>query len=144
MTVASSVMQFALLPLQGLGQGAQPIVSYNFGAKDSARVKAAFKRLLVVSVAYARGVRRGIVRFRDVVAESLRRDVHVRRNAYRIYFTRAPYLYGGDVHDGSADGVSDDFRGDRQRQSLDTGGGGEEIRASSSAHLHNARRYYRR
>ena len=53
MTVASSVMQFALLPLQGLGQGAQPIVSYNFGAKDASRVKAAFKRLLVVSVAYA-------------------------------------------------------------------------------------------
>lgn len=53
MTVASSVMQFALLPLQGLGQGAQPIVSYNYGAKDSARVKAAFKRLLGVSVTYA-------------------------------------------------------------------------------------------
>ena len=53
MTVASSVMQFALLPLQGLGQGAQPIVSYNFGAKDAARVKAAFRRLLVVSAGYA-------------------------------------------------------------------------------------------
>lgn len=53
MTVLSSVMQFALLPLQGLGQGAQPIVSYNYGAKNPARVKAAFKRLLTVSVSYA-------------------------------------------------------------------------------------------
>ena len=29
MAILTSVMQFALLPLQGLGQGAQPIISYN-------------------------------------------------------------------------------------------------------------------
>ena len=33
MTILTSVMQFAMLPLQGFGQGAQPIISYNFGAK---------------------------------------------------------------------------------------------------------------
>ncbi len=33
MTILTSVMQFAMLPLQGLGQGAQPIISYNYGAK---------------------------------------------------------------------------------------------------------------
>lgn len=33
MTILTSVMQFAMLPLQGLGQGAQPIMSYNYGAK---------------------------------------------------------------------------------------------------------------
>ena len=32
MTILASVMQFAMLPLQGLGQGAQPIISYNFGS----------------------------------------------------------------------------------------------------------------
>ena len=32
MTILSSVMQFAMLPLNGLGQGAQPIISYNYGA----------------------------------------------------------------------------------------------------------------
>ena len=32
MTILTSAMQFALLPLQGLGQGAQPIISYNYGA----------------------------------------------------------------------------------------------------------------
>lgn len=31
MTILTSVMQFAMLPLQGLGQGAQPIISYNYG-----------------------------------------------------------------------------------------------------------------
>lgn len=33
MTILTSVMQFAMLPLQGLGQGAQPVLSYNYGAK---------------------------------------------------------------------------------------------------------------
>lgn len=53
MTILTSVMQFAMLPLQGLGQGAQPIISYNYGAKQVSRVKAAYKLLLKVSVCYA-------------------------------------------------------------------------------------------
>lgn len=35
MTILASVMQFSMLPLQGLTQGAQPIISYNFGAKNA-------------------------------------------------------------------------------------------------------------
>ena len=46
MTILSSINMFAMLPLQGLGQGAQPIVSYNYGAKDAGRVRGAFKLLL--------------------------------------------------------------------------------------------------
>lgn len=53
MTILTSVMQFAMLPLQGLGQGAQPIISYNYGAGDAGRVRAAFKLLLKVSLGYA-------------------------------------------------------------------------------------------
>ena len=44
---------FAMLPLQGLGQGAQPIISYNYGASNPDRVKKAFWLLLKVSMAYA-------------------------------------------------------------------------------------------
>lgn len=47
MTVLSSVMQFSMLPLQGLTQGAQPIVSYNFGAGNAERVRKAFHCLLL-------------------------------------------------------------------------------------------------
>ena len=39
MTILTSVMQFAMLPLQGLGQGAQPIISYNFGAQNRVRLR---------------------------------------------------------------------------------------------------------
>lgn len=53
MTILTSVMQFAMLPLQGLGQGAQPIISYNYGAGNTERVKSAFKLLLITSMCYA-------------------------------------------------------------------------------------------
>ncbi len=42
MTILSSIMQFAMLPLQGLTQGGQPIISYNYGANQPARIKKAF------------------------------------------------------------------------------------------------------
>ena len=53
MTILSSVMQFAMLPLQGLGQGAQPIISYNYGAGKRDRVKKAYFLLLRVSLLYS-------------------------------------------------------------------------------------------
>lgn len=53
MTILTSVMQFALLPLQGLGQGAQPIISYNYGAKNKERVQNTFKLLIKVSLLFS-------------------------------------------------------------------------------------------
>lgn len=53
MTILTSVMQFAMLPLAGLGQGAQPIISYNYGAANTGRVKSAFKLLLKCSICYS-------------------------------------------------------------------------------------------
>ena len=53
MTILTSVMQFAMLPLQGLGQGAQPITSYNYGAKNRERVKKSFRLLLTISLIYS-------------------------------------------------------------------------------------------
>ncbi|MBE5779017.1 MAG: MATE family efflux transporter [Clostridiales bacterium] len=53
MTILSSVMQFAMLPMQGVAQGAQPILSYNYGAKNEARVKKAFRLLLITCLTYS-------------------------------------------------------------------------------------------
>ncbi|MBQ7829765.1 MAG: MATE family efflux transporter [Clostridia bacterium] len=53
MTILTSVMQFAMLPLQGIAQGAQPILSYNYGARNGARVKRTFKLLLVSCLVYS-------------------------------------------------------------------------------------------
>ncbi len=53
MTILTSVMQFAMLPLQGIAQGAQPISSYNFGARNADRVKKTFRVLLTTSLIYS-------------------------------------------------------------------------------------------
>ena len=50
MTILSSCMQVCNLPLQGLAQGAQPIISYNFGARNLSRVKEAFRLLFISAV----------------------------------------------------------------------------------------------
>lgn len=53
MTVLTSIMQLAMMPLQGLTQGAQPIISYNYGAQNSQRVREAFRCLLLACVTYS-------------------------------------------------------------------------------------------
>ena len=53
MTILTSVMQFSMLALQGLTQGAQPIISFNYGAENIDRVKRAFKLLLKISLSYS-------------------------------------------------------------------------------------------
>ena len=52
MTIMSSIMQIILLPMMGLSQGAQPIISYNYGAAQMDRVKEAFKLLFKLSIGY--------------------------------------------------------------------------------------------
>lgn len=53
MTICSSIMQMALLPLQGIAQGSQPLTSYNYGRGNMDRVKKCFKTLLCVSLTYS-------------------------------------------------------------------------------------------
>lgn len=88
MTILTSIMQFAMLPLQGLGQGAQPIISYNFGSKNSQRVKSAFKMLLKVSLLYSVLLWGFIMLFPRAFASMFTPDLELldfTRNALRIY-----------------------------------------------------------
>ena len=82
MTILTSVMQFAMLPLQGLGQGAQPIISYNYGAKNASRVRAAFKLLLKVSLLYSTILWLFIMCFPKVFASIFTTDAAVVQNGY--------------------------------------------------------------
>ena len=52
MTILSSVMQMSMLPIQGLTQGAQPIIGFNYGAKKMDRVKKTFRLLLLSCVTF--------------------------------------------------------------------------------------------
>ncbi len=53
MTIITSVGQLVTMPLQGICQGGQPIISYNFGARNSDRVKQAFFTQFKVCVTYS-------------------------------------------------------------------------------------------
>lgn len=52
MTICATVFQMAWVPAQGIGQGAQPVISYNYGAKNVERVKKSFKAFLTMSFSY--------------------------------------------------------------------------------------------
>lgn len=52
MAIMSSLMQIITMPMMGLGQGAQPIISYNYGAKQMDRVRATFKLFFITAVSY--------------------------------------------------------------------------------------------
>lgn len=52
MTICTTVFQMAWVPAQGIGQGAQPIISFNYGAKNAERVKQAFKAFLIICFSY--------------------------------------------------------------------------------------------
>ncbi len=96
MTILTSVMQFAMLPLQGLGQGAQPIISYNYGAGSVPRVKGAFWLLLRSTMTYATLLWLFVMLFPQAFASLFTSDpalLDFTRNALRIYIA-CMYLFG--------------------------------------------------
>lgn len=56
MTIMASIMQIIFLPVVGLTQGAQPIISYNYGAKNNDRVKGTFKLLIKSAFIYTTSI----------------------------------------------------------------------------------------
>ncbi len=53
MTILATILQFGMMPLQGLTQGAQPITSFNYGAGNKERVKQSFKLLLIICLSFS-------------------------------------------------------------------------------------------
>lgn len=51
LTILQSVMQLIVVPVNGLTQGVQPVISYNFGAGNFERVKKTFKTVLIADLA---------------------------------------------------------------------------------------------
>ena len=52
MTVITSASQLCTLPIQGICQGGQPVMSFNFGAGKKDRVKQAFRFQLTLCLSY--------------------------------------------------------------------------------------------
>lgn len=88
MTILTSVMQFAMLPMQGIAQGAQPISSYNYGAKNTERVKKTFRLLLTSCLVYSFVIWGAIMMFPQAFAGIFTPDkelIDFTANALRIY-----------------------------------------------------------
>lgn len=88
MTILTSVMQFAMLPMQGIAQGAQPISSYNYGARNIDRVKKTFRLLLMCCVIYSSVLWALIMIFPQVFAGIFTPDealIEFTSKALRIY-----------------------------------------------------------
>ena len=96
MPILTSVMQFAMLPLQGLGQGAQPIISYNYGARNKERVRRAFYLLLKASMAYAAVLWGAVMLFPKLFAGMFTSDtvlLEFTGTALRVYLA-AMFIFG--------------------------------------------------
>ena len=52
MTVLFSIMQILSLPVEGLAQGTQPIISYNYGARRLDRVKRTISLARIIAIIY--------------------------------------------------------------------------------------------
>ena len=90
MTILTSVMQFAMLPPQGIAQGAQPILSYNYGAKDVSRVRQAYKLLLKVCLVYSISIWTIVMLLPGAFASMFSPDTELvafASKALRIYFS---------------------------------------------------------
>ena len=88
MTILTSVMQFAMLPLQGLGQGAQPIISYNYGAKNADRVRETYHLLLKAGLGFSLLLWALVMLFPRLFASLFTPDAALldfTQNALRIY-----------------------------------------------------------
>ena len=96
MTILSSVMQFAMLPLQGISQGAQPISSYNYGAKNAPRVKKTFQLLLASCLTYSTVLWLAVMAFPRAFAGLFTPDMALldfTERVMRIYFA-CMFIFG--------------------------------------------------
>lgn len=99
MTIMSSVMQIILLPMMGLTQGAQPIISFNYGADKLDRVRKTFKLLLICCLAYTTIMWASIMVFPQVYVAIFNSNpelVAITVWSMRIYFAGI-FLFGAQI-----------------------------------------------
>ena len=133
MTILTSVMQFAMLPLQGIGQGAQPIMSYNYGARNPDRVKKTYR------LAYCQyDLRRDFVGGDNAVPKGVCRNFQFRFGACRVCRKGTQNLLRRDVPYGRADSLPDGVCVNRQCSVLYNSSRCAQIRFADTAYLYNA------
>lgn len=134
MTILSSVMQFALLPLQGIAQGSQPITSYNYGAGNADRVRAT----VPAAGAGVPAVFGGAVGTHHAGPCAVCADVLAGRGARRVHGAGTADLLRGAVSLRHPDRLPDYVRLHRQRPVLHLRGGAAQVHPPAAADLPDA------
>ncbi|MGL5507687.1 MAG: MATE family efflux transporter [Paraclostridium sp.] len=99
MTIMSSVMQIILLPMMGLTQGAQPIISFNYGANKIDRVKQTFKLMLISCLAYTTLMWAAIMIFPQIFVSIFNSNpelIAITSWSMRIYFAGI-FIFGAQI-----------------------------------------------
>ncbi len=99
MTICTSVMQFAMMPMQGLAQGAQPISGYNYGAGNADRVKKTFRLLLTCCLSFSTALWLALMLFPGAFASIFTADPDLAAfavRAIRIY-CGCTFLFGVQI-----------------------------------------------
>lgn len=89
MTIIFSLSQMLFLPIQGIAQGATPIISYNFGSGDIERVKKAFKLLFMAAMAFTIVGAGSFILFPEIFVRMFSSDseiIQIARFGLPIYF----------------------------------------------------------
>ncbi len=89
MTIMSSIMQIIMLPNMGLTQGAQPIMSYNYGAKQIDRVKKTFKLMFLICISFTTIMWASLMIFPQIFVSIFNNDqalMEITSWSIRIYF----------------------------------------------------------
>ncbi len=96
MTICTSITQFAMMPMQGISQGAQPISSYNYGAGNVSRVKKTFRLLLTCCLSFSTALWLALMLFPRAFAAIFTSDralIDFAATAIRIY-CGGTFLFG--------------------------------------------------
>jgi len=99
MTIMASIMQMILLPLMGLTQGAKPIISYNYGAKNLERVKITIKLLLKCCISYTVVITSILMLFPQVIVSIFNKTpqlMSITVWSIRIYFV-GTFIFGAQI-----------------------------------------------
>lgn len=95
MTVAATVMQIIWMPAQGIGMGAQPIISYNYGAKNTERCKKAVLIMLGASGAYLLTFWLAVQLFPEALIKIFTDDINLisNYNLLRVYVGATGFFF---------------------------------------------------
>ena len=90
-TILQSVMQMVVMPIQGITQGVQPIMSYNYGAGNYKRVRETFKKLLAVTITVTVAAFLLVVLFPETLARLFNNDPELVELVGKVM----PIFFGG-------------------------------------------------